>query len=73
MDAPLRQLRSLIESTRVGQALLAGRDVFNVTDSARTDTAGVLDGERNVYRSGDDLVLQVFNESAGAWKEVTLS
>ena len=58
--------------SRTGQELLLGNVVLQVNSAARTDTAAA-DGEIALYTSGADLVLQIFNKSAGAWKSVTLS
>jgi hypothetical protein len=58
--------------TRTGQELLLGNVVLQVNSAARTDTAAA-DGEVHVYTSGANIVLSIFNKTAGAWKSVTLS
>ncbi len=56
------------------EALLSGTLVTDITSSAaRTDTAGVADGEVHLYRSGVRIILQIFDFTAGAWRAVILA
>lgn len=58
--------------SRTGAELLLGNVVVQVNDAARSDTAAG-DGELHLYRSGADLILQIYDKDAGAWRAVTLS
>ncbi len=59
--------------SRVGAELLIGSgQTFQVNDAARSDTkAG--DGERWIYRSGANLIEQIFDGQNAAWRSHTLA
>lgn len=58
-------------ATTTGANLALGRLVIPMGTAARTDTGA--DGEPWAYVSGTDIILQVYSQSLGAWKSVTLS
>lgn len=58
--------------SRLGAELLLGNSVFQVDTAARTDTLAA-HGEFHLYTTGGDVVLQVFNKDAGAWRATTLT
>lgn len=58
-------------ATVTGRNLRLGALLVPMYTAARTGPAG--DGEPAAYVSGSDIVLQMYSQSLGAWKSVTLS
>lgn len=50
---------------------MTGATGVPLQSAARTDTGR--DGEINVYRSGANIIIQVYDATGGAWRSVTLS
>lgn len=58
--------------TTAGAELLLGNTVDQIDAAARTDTAAA-HGERHFYISGSTIVMQIFDQAAGAWRATALS